>query len=145
MKMQCIVGEDACRLASQNHVLKLVPALDSGTTWTFAAGGAFGVAADAFSKALCTSLAQLRAVYSEAENAGISLGDGPEHLAELSLSSHRTTILGHCMYILNYTHSYSYCVEYQEGHVSQQPCKVCSRTEFACSERLPWCCRTCQK
>ena len=49
------------------------------------------MAADTFSKALCTSLAQLRAVYAEAERAGISLGDTSVR-AGLSLPSYSSVM-----------------------------------------------------
>lgn len=40
----------------------------------YVTGGACGIAAEAFSKALCAGVEQLKAVYAEAEQAGISLG-----------------------------------------------------------------------
>ncbi|KAL3158707.1 hypothetical protein ABBQ32_011445 [Trebouxia sp. C0010 RCD-2024] len=50
------------------------PSMQQAAFWSAQSSqGGFGTAADPFSRALCSSLAQLRAVYAEAEHAGISL------------------------------------------------------------------------
>lgn len=118
-------------------------ALDSDTHCTCAAGGAFGMAAVTFSKALCTSLAQLRAVYAEAEHAGISLGDSLVHLAGVSLSSHLTTTLRHCMYTYGYTVVNTLqSIEMPMSVLSPGRCAVIQI--FACSASLPWFVTLCQ-
>lgn len=102
--------------ASQSTLLASARA--SGATWTCAAGVAVGVAADTFSKVLCTSLAQLRAVYTEAEHAGISLGDSRAHPAGVSLSSHLT------QYSSLYVHTCLHTITDTMQSIRGSPCQA---------------------
>ena len=71
----------------------VVPTLAVNKACIYTTGGAFSMLADTFYKALCTSLAELKAVHAEAEHAGISLGELPVHLAGMCLHTSLCTFV----------------------------------------------------
>lgn len=75
---ELVLWPNTLQLHTLSQSSPLILVLDMNKTYAFSAGG-FGTAADPFSRALCSSLAQLRAVYAEAEHAGISLGERHPH------------------------------------------------------------------